>query len=189
MSYDEYLNSDKFSVDVSLPSHESFEYHFVVSYPLYGEYDFRSNLNIAADKNYFRKEEFIGDLEKAQLDNESYTDADITEPQYPTGTANVVNLSVSDDSASTGAINKLKGSSNVEFEFMLEPTAEAINKATGGKTVKAFNNYENTNNGSDDYTLDVGTNGIYYDDSYYNCLLFTSPSPRDVEESRFASSA
>ena len=168
MSYDEYLNSDKFSVDVSLPSHESFEYHFVVSYPLYGEYDFRSNLNIAADKNYFRKEEFIGDLEKAQLDNESYTDADITEPQYPTGTANVVNLSVSDDSASTGAINKLKGSSNVEFEFMLEPTAEAINKATGGKTVKAFNNYENTNNGSDDYTLDVGTNGIYYDDSYSN---------------------
>ena len=30
---------------------------------------------------------------------------------------------------------------------------------------------------------------LYYFDGYYNCLLYTSPSPRDVEESRMPSSA
>ena len=29
----------------------------------------------------------------------------------------------------------------------------------------------------------------YYDGKYTNCLLYTSPSPRDVEESRMPSSA
>ena len=29
----------------------------------------------------------------------------------------------------------------------------------------------------------------YINDRYYNCLLYTSPSPRDVEESRMPSSA
>ena len=35
----------------------------------------------------------------------------------------------------------------------------------------------------------VNFSGIFYKTSFYGCLLYTSPSPRDVEESRMPSSA
>ena len=41
--------------------------------------------------------------------------------------------------------------------------------------------------GSDDYLLDFSLQSA--DGEIYTCLLYTSPSPRDVEESRMPSSA
>ena len=37
--------------------------------------------------------------------------------------------------------------------------------------------------------VDGDTVHVFYQDEVYNCLLYTSPSPRDVEESRMPASA
>jgi len=49
----------------------------------------------------------------------------------------------------------------------------------------AFDNTDDINQGVQAYEIVGGSNGV----SFYSCLLYTSPSPRDVEESRMPSSA
>ena len=56
-----------------------------------------------------------------------------------------------------------------------------------GSNVKLGFNLENLY--EDDITYTSGVNVIEKDDALASCLLYTSPSPRDVEESRMPSSA
>ena len=63
-------------------------------------------------------------------------------------------------------------------------------------TVDVETSYQKTENGGydaspfheDNILVSVGLNS-YFGDEYYFCLLYTSPSPRDMRRSRMPSSA
>ena len=82
--------------------------------------------------------------------------------------------------------------------YLLQNTAFGKSIANGegtsessSSTVKNDGDSNNRRSGSDDDVIKIGvvTWGGYAGGQYFNCLLYTSPSPRDATLSRMPSSA
>lgn len=84
---------------------------------------------------------------------------------YPVGTSLEFNQTLTSDNAGIGAINQLRNNDTVSFNWLLESGTDSLNDSTSG-IVKAFNLWNLTENGSVDYTVELGTNGGVLDTSY-----------------------
>lgn len=85
--------------------------------------------------------------------------------EYPTGTNKAYNQTLVSDDAGIGAINKIRSGKNVDFTWKIEPTAVSINNTASG-TVKAFNIWNLTSEGTVPYTFEIETSGATIDESY-----------------------
>ena len=85
----------------------------------------------------------------------------IVEPEYPQGISDSYTLRNSTPFVSEGAINKLEKGSSVNYTWLIESGTGNI---TNG--YKAFNLWNLTNKGVDDYTVELATTGQEIDQSY-----------------------
>ena len=86
-------------------------------------------------------------------------------PKYPDAAYNELSSMVTSDSSSIGAINKIKNDKKVDFDILVEPGVHEQNVTSAGY-VKVFNNWKYSNEGIDDYILELSTDKIVIDSSY-----------------------
>lgn len=94
-----------------------------------------------------------------------YTSSGVVTPTYPSGYNNNISIEYEDTSSGIGAINKLDNS-NVDFSLLIEPTSAEMNKLANNSKVKAFNNWNATNEGTNNYNLELATTKSVLDSSY-----------------------
>ena len=93
----------------------------------------------------------------------SYGLEDEEEINYPVGISTDIKQELLSDTAGIGAINKINEQENISFDWLVEAD---LDKLTGEN--KAFNLWNLTENGTKDYTIEVGSNGANLDSSYNN---------------------
>ena len=156
--------SDDFNYDNSCMQYTSgainVECSIVVGYDLGNTASYTSNFNLyitLTDMNSAVSAEF--DWTKL-LEKEVQETVD-----YPSGTNKNITQTLLSDDAGVGALNKLRTGKSVDLSWKVEPTAASIN-STGSSTVKAFNLWNLTKEGTTLYTIDLETIGGYIDNSY-----------------------
>ena len=84
------------------------------------------------------------------------------------------------------ALRKALEEGQVSYYTGYDPTADSLHL---GHLVAILTSRRLQLAGHKPYALVGGATGLIGDPSFKDCLLYTSPSPRDVEESRMPSSA
>lgn len=87
-------------------------------------------------------------------------------PEYPTTDNNEVDQELIDETVGQAAINKLKNNENVFLKWKVESSSADINTLADGTTVKAFNNWNKTEVGTKDYSVEIVMDKLTLDSSY-----------------------
>lgn len=93
-------------------------------------------------------------------------DGTAAEPEYPTTDNNEIVQELIDENVGQAAVNKLKNNESVILKWKVESSSNDINVLADGSTVKAFNNFNKTETGTKDYTLELVTDKLTLDSSY-----------------------
>ena len=89
---------------------------------------------------------------------------DPTEVEYPSGYVKDFVIKNNNPTVFEGAINKLKNN-EVSYDYLIEPSTGSINKTSSGN-VKGFNLWNLTNEGTDDYTINIVSPSLNLDSTY-----------------------
>ena len=144
------------------PTTTDFTRTYVVKYPKPSSGTVNTNFSLLIEANGDGE---VTTISKTVEWTASYTSSGVVVPTYPSGYNNNITIEYEDTSSGIGAVNKInKG--DVDFSLFVEPTSSAINKLASEETVKAFNNWNATNEGANSYKLELLTTKSVLDSSY-----------------------
>ncbi len=172
----DYIDDDNYDVDPlngwnfstyallsnEVPSTTDFTRTYVVRYPKPSSGEVTTNFSLTIEAT--GKDENTP-VQRTVSWTATYVSSGISTPTYPSGYNNNITVEYDDTSTGVGAVNKLSNS-DVDFSLFIEPTSAEMNKLTSEETVKAFNNWNATNEGANSYTLEVSTSKTVLDSTY-----------------------